>query len=158
MDVPAPPAGRWQRGGDVFGDDGKVTVHGKKKVWAGGGGEGEALAHLGTATSINHSCFLPGDKAQERLLPPLQGHEGELGHPQSGAALSGGQHSNPLLFPAPRRAGRETALKTPDSPEGTSRALWVSPRHSRCSAHLSFGMRGKEAAAFTFYSDFYSLL
>lgn len=67
-------------------------------------------------------------------------------------------NTNPLLFPAPRCAGRETALKTPVLPEGTSRAIWVSPWHSRCSAHPSLGMRGKEAATFAFYSDYYSLL
>lgn len=38
---------------------------------------------------------------------------GELGHLQSGAALRGGQPSNPFLFLARDEPGRETALKTP---------------------------------------------
>lgn len=113
MDVPALPAGRWQRGGDVFGDDGKVTVHGKQKVWAGGGGEGEALAHLGTATSINHSCFLPGDKAQERLLPPLQGHEGELGHLTEWRSTL-----QPPPFPGPETSREGNSFKNTRFPRG----------------------------------------
>lgn len=40
---------------DVFGDDVKMSVIGKRKVWAGGR-EGEALAHPRAAVSRKGSC------------------------------------------------------------------------------------------------------
>lgn len=64
---------------DVFGDDVKMTVNGKRRVWAGGGGKGEALAHPG-GCRIQKLLPLPtrrwakcgglrAARAQEGMLP-----------------------------------------------------------------------------------------
>lgn len=70
---------------DVFGDDVKMTVNGKRRVWAGGGGQGEALAHTG-GCRIQKLFLLPARRwAKRGGLRAARAREGMLTRGAPGA-------------------------------------------------------------------------